>query len=170
MRAALFLIGGIVLANIVWATFFWKAPAKESIRPVTTVNSATQQGQDPWMANERYNAPGRDIARKSALEALGKPWAEFCTKDGRKRLIESVNYYFGQRDAQVRSYHDTYGEAAKQYAIKAWTTTDDNRIERLMGETYGRGYFSLNELRSDARTWFAPLVKNARIGSKPCAS
>ena len=41
MRAILFLIGGVVLANIVWATFFWHAPANGGARQFTTENSAT---------------------------------------------------------------------------------------------------------------------------------
>jgi hypothetical protein len=170
MRPILFLIGGVVLANIVWATFFWKAPAKATGKPEPVVNSATQKGHEPWMANERTNAPGRDIARKSALEALDKPWASFCTADGRKHLIDAINYYYGQRHAQTQSYANTYGEAARLYAVKAWTTTDDNRIERLMSETYGRGYFLLDELRPPARTPVSELVKGARVSATPCAS
>ena len=174
MRPILFLIGGVVLANIVWATFFWKAPAKATGKPEPVVNSATQKGQEkgqePWMANERYNAPGRDIARKSALEALDKPWATFCTAEGRKHLIDAINYYYGQRHAQTQSYANTYGEPARLYAVKAWTTADDNRVERLMSETYGRGYFSLDELRAPARTSVTDLVKGARVSAKPCAS
>ena len=170
MRPILFLIGGVVLANIVWATFFWKAPAKATGKPEPVVNSATQKGQEPWMANERYNAPGRDIARKSALEALDKPWATFCTAEGRKHLIDAINYYYGQRHAQTQSYANTYGEPARLYAVKSWTTTDDNRVERLTSETYGRGYFSLDELRPPARTLVKDLVKDARVSAKRCAS
>ena len=32
MRAILFLIGGIVLANIVTATFFWRTPKRKASR------------------------------------------------------------------------------------------------------------------------------------------
>ena len=60
MRAILFLIGGVVLVNIVWATFFWHPSAQETGSQQTVVNSATVRGQEPWMANERHNAPGRD--------------------------------------------------------------------------------------------------------------
>jgi len=42
MRLILFFICGIVLANIVVATFFWHPKAQE--RSFTTVNSATKQG------------------------------------------------------------------------------------------------------------------------------
>ena len=72
-------------------------------------------------------------------------------------------------NAQTQSYANTYGEPARKYAIKAWTTTDDNRIERLTSETHGRGYFSLDELRPPARTPMAELVKGARVSAKPCA-
>jgi hypothetical protein len=39
-----------------------------------------------------------------------------------------------------------------------------------MSETYGRGYFSLDELQSYARTPLAALVNGARVTAKPCAS
>ena len=168
MRLVLVFVGGIVIANIAWATFFWREPATAQPEPI--VNSATRQGQDPWMANERYNAPGRDMARKSVLDTLGKPWSTFCAAEGHKELIAAINYYYDRREAQVWSYNNTYGETAKRFAIKAWTTTDDNRIERLMTETYGRGYFSLDELRPQARTPMAALVKGQRVTAKPCAS
>jgi hypothetical protein len=70
----------------------------------------------------------------------------------------------------VWSCYNTYGETAKRFAIKSWTTTDDNRIERLMSETYGRGYFSVDELRPHARTPIAALVKGQHVTAKPCAS
>lgn len=168
MRAILFLIGGVVLANITWATFFWRPKAEE--KTFTTVNSATKQGQEPWMVNEKYNAPGRDRIRKSALETLGKPWSEFCTTGGHKSLIDAINYYYGQRRAQVSSYGNTYGEAAKRYAIKMWQTADDNRIERMMRETYGRGYFALEELGPVTRAALAEIVKGERVTGAPCRS
>jgi hypothetical protein len=46
MRAILFLIGGIVLANIVAATFFRYPPAQAG-KPEPVVNSATVKGQEP---------------------------------------------------------------------------------------------------------------------------
>jgi hypothetical protein len=161
-------IGGIVLANIVFATFFSHPKADQ--KTYTTENSATKQGQDPWMANEKYSAPSRDHIRKGVLETLGKPWSEFCGTDGHKLLIETVNNYYYQRNAQAWSYNNTYGEKAKAFAIKAWQTTDDNRIERLMAETYGHGYFALDELRPYAKKPFAEVVKGTRATAKPCAT
>ena len=169
MRLILFFIVGIVLANIVGATFFMRSKADEK-KTYTTENSATKQGQDAWMANEKYNVGARESIRKGALETLGKPWASFCSAEGRKSLLGSIEHYFYQRNAQVKTYANVYGEAAERFAIKAWSSTDDNRIQRLMGETYERGYFTLEELKPYARTPLADLVKGAKITAKPCAS
>jgi hypothetical protein len=168
MRLILMFIGGIVLANIVTATFFWHSKAE--VKTYTTENSATKLGQDPWMANEKYNASGREHIRKGVLETLGKPWSSYCTSAGHKDLLATINNYYYQRNAQVSSYGNTYGENARRFAIKAWQTTDDNRIERLVSETFGRGYFSLDELKSYAREPMAALVKGTRVTAKPCTS
>jgi hypothetical protein len=94
MRLILFFISSIVLANVVWAMFFWREPAKATGKPEPIVNSVTQQGHDPRMANGRYNAPGRDMARKSVLHKLGTPWSAFCAPEGHKELIAAINYYY----------------------------------------------------------------------------
>ena len=132
MKAMLFLVCGIVLANIVAATFIWPPSTTASGKPAPVVNSATRQGQDPWMVNERYNAPYREQVHKGTLETLDKPWASYCTTEGHGFLIRSIDNYYWQRNAQVWSYGHTYGEDARRYAVKAWTTTDDNRIQRLI--------------------------------------
>jgi hypothetical protein len=156
MKTALLFIFGIVLANIVAATFIWPPSTTASGTPKPVVNAATRQGQDPWMVNERYNVDNRERTRKVTLETLDKPWASYCTTEGHELLIRIIN--------------NTYGEDAGRYAVKAWTTTDDNRIERLMSETYGRGYFSLDELQSNAREALAGQVKGVHVRARPCAS
>lgn len=168
MKAVLFFICGIVLANIVAATFFWPPSIPDPLAPV--VNAATRQGQDPWMVNERYNVENRERTRKATLATLDKPWASYCTAEGHRLLIRSIDNYYEQRATQAWSYGNTYGEDARRFAIRAWTTPDDNRIERLMGETYGRGYFSLDELRSYAREALAAQVKDVQVRGRPCAS
>ena len=169
MRLILFLVGGFFLANIVTATFFWHPPDQASGKQEPIVNSATRQGQDPWMANERYLVDSRANIRKGMLETLSKPWADYCTPDGHKGLIGAINNYYYQRNAETWSKVNTYGEQARGFAVRAWTTTDDNRIERLTSELSDRGYFSLDELQPYAR---APLSALATRGSRarPCAS
>jgi hypothetical protein len=123
------------------------------------------------MVNEGHNVPNRERTRKATLDTLDKPWAGYCTTEGHESLISAINYYYDRRGAEAWSYGHTYGEVARQFAIKAWTTPDDNRIERLMSETYGRGYyFSLDELRSSARETLAAQLRGVHASANPCAS
>lgn len=170
LKAVLLIIGGLFFADIVAATFIWPPSTEAAGKPRPIVNSATRQGQDPWMVNERYNAPYREYVHKGTLATLDKPWASFCTTDGHGFLLRTIDNYYWQRNAQVWSYGHTYGEDARRYAVKAWTTTDDNRIARLISETYGRGYFSLNELQTYSRQALAEQVKDIRVTARPCAS
>jgi len=166
MRAILFLVGGIVVANIVTATFFWRTPAQGKQEPI--VNSATVKGQEPWMVNEHHIENNRNSTRKSLLDVLSKPWAEFCTPEGKKRLVESVDYYLWQRKGQLFSYPKNWGEAGGRYIVKAWATSDDNRIERMMRETYGRGFIALEDLKDYTRAAMAEMVKGERVTGKRC--
>jgi hypothetical protein len=54
-------------------------------------------------------------------------------------------------------------------ALRRWATADDNRIERLVRETYGRGYLRLDALQSPMRKVVADLVRDERVTGKPCA-
>jgi hypothetical protein len=168
MRLILLLIGGLILANIVTATFFMAPPDDGAPAPV--VNWATRRGLDPWMASEEYSAPGRDHIRKSVLETLEKPWSSFCTADGHKELINTINNYYYQRDAEVWSNVNTYGERVRAYAVKVWSTPDDNRIERLIDENLDRGYVSLGELQPYARKPVSARTGGAGVRAKPWAS
>lgn len=145
-------------------TFIWPQATTASSKPVPIVNAATLQGQDPWMVNERYNAHSRDRVRKATLETLDQPWASYCTTDGHEHLIRGINYYYEQRDAQAWSYGHTYGETARRFSIKTWTTPDDSRIERLMSEITA-GYFSLSPYAREAR---AAQVSGVCVSTNPC--
>ena len=119
MKAVLFFICGVLLANIVVATFIWPSSNTASHEPAPIVNAATLQGQDPWMVNEKYNAPNRDRIRQSTLETLDQPWSSFCTSAGHALLLRSIDYYYGQRDAQAWSYGHTYGDKLSDKERKA---------------------------------------------------
>lgn len=98
MKTILFVIGGIVFANIVFATFIAPTPIEE--RPASIVNAATQRGQEPWATNEPLINHGRANARKAVLDALNLPTVSICSANGRKQLIDALNYYYGQRARQ----------------------------------------------------------------------
>jgi hypothetical protein len=168
MRLILLLIFGAILANIITATFFM-APPDDGTRPAV-VNWATRRGLDPWMATEEYSAPGRDHIRKGVLETLDKPWSSFCTPEGHEDLINTVNNYYYQRNAEVWSKVNTYGERARAFAVKAWSTADDDRIERLIDENLGRGYVALDELQPYARKPVSARTNGTPVRARPCTS
>lgn len=168
MKLILYLIGGLVLANIVAATFIWP-PSDKALHKAPIVNAATRQGQDPWMVDERYLANSRAHIRKHVLQTLGKPWSTWCAAEGHQQLIAAIDNYYYQRDAEASNKANVYGEEGRRFAVRAWATTDDNRIERLVSETHDRGYFSLDELRPDARTALTALAHGAPVRAKPCA-
>lgn len=168
MKAVLYLIGAVVLGNIVWATFFYAAPKPTTPEPI--VNSATQKGLDPWMANEHHMVTGRAGQRKSALEALGQPWSSFCTADGRKQLVAGLDYYWYFRSSQIKGYPKTWGENARPYIVKAWATADDSRIERLTREGYANGYINLADFKSYTREAMAETLRGERVRGAPCAN
>ena len=167
MRLLLMIVGGLVLANIVIATFF-VSPLPP--RTYVTVNDATKQGLDPWMANEKYGAPARAWLHQSMLDDLSKPWSEFCNPDGHKKLVAGIDGYYYQREAEISTYAKVYGEAARQFAIKNWQTTDDLHIQQWMSGMYERGFFTLQELKDYSRAPFSELVKNTKVTTKACAT
>src|SRR6188508_37947 len=121
------------------------------------------------MANEHYIASNRDSARKSVLDALGKPWSTFCEAPGKKRLVESIDSYLWQRTGHMASYPKNWGEPGRRYIVRAWSTPDDNRIEPVTRETYARGFFSLDDFKPYTRAALAEVVKSERVTGKPCA-
>ena len=168
MKAVLYLIGAVVLGNIVWATFFYAAPKPTTAQPI--VNSATQKGLDPWMANEHHMVTGRTGQRKSALEALGQPWSSFCTPDGRMQLVAGLDYYWYFRSSQIKGYPKTWGENARPYIVKTWATAEDSRIERLTREAYANGYLNLADFKSTTREAMAETLRGERVRGAPCAN
>ncbi|MGY4472866.1 hypothetical protein [Bradyrhizobium sp. USDA 3364] len=147
MRLILYIVGALFVANIVAATFIWPPEKDAAPEPKVVVNAATLKGQDPWMVKESYNAPYRNLVRANTLKTLDAPWSERCSAAGHKTLVLSINGYYDIRDRDVSNYAEVFGEAARQFALKAWRTPDDNRIERLIGETFARGYISEAELK-----------------------
>lgn len=169
MRAILFLIGGVVLGNIVWATFFYAAPPA-AVPPGPVVNSATAKGQEPWMTNEHHMVTGRAGQRKSALDALSQPWSSFCSEKGRKQLVSGLEYYWYHRSSQIKGYPKTWGESARPYIVQAWATADDSRIERMLREAYGNGYIDLADFKSHIREAMADTLRGERVRGAPCSS
>jgi hypothetical protein len=166
IRTVIGILAALVLGNIVYATFLWKKPPPD--RAAQIANAAMARGEEPWANREKYAEPGRKIIRKSIMKTLERPWSDFCTDAGGKNLVDSLNHYYGQRNAQLASYGNGYGEAGRRHVIKAWSTIDDGRIERLIREHYGRGYIRPDRLSGPARKAIGELVKGDAVTGKPC--
>ncbi len=163
----------MVLASIMWAWLFVGQPAPQKIAApprAPVVNEATLRGQDPWMANEHHIESARGSQREGALKALTQPWSSFCTEEGRKRLASALSEYWYHRSVQTSGYPASWGESARPYIHKAWSTSEDIRIDRLVRETYRNGYLNLADIRPHTREAMAGVLRDERVTGMPCAA
>lgn len=165
----------MALASIMWAWLFVGQPAPHKIAapPRTTpiVNEATLRGQDPWMTNEPYIESARESQREGALKALTQPWSILCTEEGRNRLASALSEYWYHRSVQTSGYPASWGETARPYIIKAWSTPEDIRIDQLVRQAYRNGYLNLADIRPHTREAMAAAVlRDERVAGTPCAA
>ena len=138
------------------------------LRPGEVPDPQYNGGAPPWNENEKIFKRGRDLTRKSTMESLDQAWSTFCTPEGQAKLATTINYYFEKRANEEASYTKRWGNEGRDYIKKEWSTADDNRIERLMTETYERGYLDLASIWPDTRKHIAPLLKDSRVTGQPC--
>ena len=67
-------------------------------------------------------------------------------------------------------YPTRWGDAGRDYIAKQWSTSDDQRIQRLVQEHYERGYLNLRDLKPYIVEQISPLLKDTRVSGQPCAS
>jgi hypothetical protein len=173
MRLFLFFIGGFVLANLVVAGVTAIRPLASEQNPrefgvARELNMSQKRGQEPWMANEPIHDQTRKTARANALAVLDSAWSGFCGEDGRTKLVAGLGYYYEQRSMQERGYPASFGEAGARHIRKAWSTADDQRIDRLTREIYGRGYFKPDDFRPHVKNAIAEHVSGETVTGKPC--
>jgi hypothetical protein len=159
--------GGILLLLFAYVHFTGGRGEPAVAREAPIVNDSTRRGQEPWMANEHHFAETRKHARKGALQGLDQAWAAYCG-EGRSKLISGLNYYFERRGAEQRNPPKAWGESWARHVKTAWATADDSRIERLAQAAYGRGYFTLNDLRPGNRAAAGDVLGKERVTGKGC--
>jgi hypothetical protein len=131
-------------------------------------NEAVGDGVPPNNANENIFHRNRESVRQSTMRALEQAWSTFCTPAGRKKLAASLNYYFERRGNEEASYAKRWGQEGRDYITREWSTSDDRRIERLVSETYERGYIDLSSVRHSTVKRMVPLLKNVKVQGEPC--
>lgn len=120
-------------------------------------------------SNEYITVEGRASQRKDAFRVLDLPWASRCAGEDRKRFISGLNEYYYHRQNQTERYPETYGQLGADYIAKQWSTTDDQRIDRLTQDAYARGYLKPADFEAVAGKMVATVVKNERVTGKACA-
>ncbi|HKS20069.1 MAG TPA: hypothetical protein VJS63_12755 [Bradyrhizobium sp.] len=120
-------------------------------------------------SSEQYSVEGRKRHRQDAFEALNRPWGSRCAGEDRKRFLSGLNHYYHHRQNQTECYPETFGKAGADYIAKQWSTTDDQRIDRLTQEAYVMGYLKPADFDGVARRMLATVVQNERVTGKACS-
>jgi hypothetical protein len=120
-------------------------------------------------SNEDIMVDGRSRQRQAAFMTLERPWGGRCDGEGRKRFISGLNEYYYQRQNQTERYPEYFGQLGADYIANQWSTTDDQRIDRLTQDAYARGYLKPADFDGLARKVIATVVKDERVTGKACA-
>jgi hypothetical protein len=119
--------------------------------------------------NETIFVEGRQSMREVANKALARPWAELCTEATRKPFVDSLGYYYYQRENQTERHTETYGPPGAEYIAQQWSTADDKRIDRLTQELYSNGYLKPEMFEPVARKLVTAIIKDERMTGGGCA-
>jgi hypothetical protein len=161
MKPFWFLLWGLVIGQLLLWTF---APTAAPPQPPQ---------RDPAVAfgsNEDIHVQSRIGMRSEAFKALDLPWGNRCSGDGRKRFVGGLSAYYYQRQNQTERYPENFGNAGADYIAKQWSTTDDQRIDRLTQDAYAKGYLNPADLEGLARKAVENVVKGERVTGKGCAT
>jgi hypothetical protein len=131
-------------------------------------NEAVGDGVPPNNANENIFKRNRDNTRRSTMKGLEQAWSTYCTPSGRKKLARALSNYFEGRGNEIDSYSRRWGKDGRDYITAEWSTTDDHRIERLVAETYERGYLDLSSVRRSTVERMMPVLKGIQVQDQPC--
>ena len=61
-------------------------------------------------------------------------------------------------------------ESARPYIIKAWSTPENIRIDRLVRQAYSNGYLNLADMRPHTHEALAAMLRDERVTGTPCAA
>ena len=154
---------------VLWALVIWQVAA-------WTLAPAAAPPQIPEVNRDKAFGSNEDIAvetrirqRKAAFTALERPWGSRCVGEDRKRFISGLNEYYYHRQNQTDRYPETFGKPGADYIAKQWSSTDDQRIDRLTQEAYAKGYLTPADFDAVAGKMVAAVVKDERVTGKACA-
>ena len=100
---------------------------------------------------------------------MDRPWGGRCAGEDRKQFLSGLNEYYYHRQNQTERYPESLGKAGADYIEEQWSTTDDQRIDRLTQDAYARGYLKPADFDAVAGKMIATVVKNERVTGNACA-
>jgi hypothetical protein len=142
----------------------WAFAPAEVPRPIPEVNRGKAFG-----ANEDIAVQSRSELRQSTFRTLELPWGDRCAAESRKAFVAGVGHYYYIRQNQTERYPENFGELGAAYIAKQWSSTDDQRIDRLTQDAYARGYFKPADFDGLAAKLIATVLKNERVTGNACA-
>jgi hypothetical protein len=161
VNRAWFLLWAIVIWQVAAWTFAPAAPPQQ----IPEVNRGKAFG-----ANEDIEIQSRSEIRQSTFKTLEQPWGDRCAGEGRKNFVGGLSYYYYVRQNQTERYPENFGQLGADYIAKQWSSTDDQRIDRLTQDAYAKGYFKPADFDGLAAKLIAAVVKNERVTGNACAS
>ena len=170
----------VVVVFTTFVLGFLSLTSMPHVRMVTTTAGPPQPGVAPTFAEvasqleggigrharppaegEEREAPGgkhepamieaREVVRRTMLRSLDLSEADLCQAKGRKQLIAGLNEYFWMRGSQEIIYPASWGLAGATYIKRAWSTPDDEWIDRRTSELYVRGFFTIDDIGKSVR-------------------
>ena len=154
---------------LLWALVTWQVAAWAFAPAVAPPQIPAGDGS-AYDSNEEYMVDARVSRRKDALAALDRSWSGRCAGEDRKQFISSLNEYYFQRQYQIDHYPEVHGKLGADYIATQWSTSDDQRIDRLTQDAYARGYLKPADFEGVVVKMVAAVVKDERITGKACAA
>jgi hypothetical protein len=155
----------LLWALVIWQVAAWAFAPAAAPPQIPEVNRGKAFG-----TNEDIMVEARRGQRQSAFRTLEQPWGSRCAGEGRKQFISGLNEYYYHRQNQTERYPENFGKLGADYIAKQWSTTDDQRIDRLTQEAYAKGYLKPADFDGVAGKMVAMVVKDERITGKACAN
>jgi hypothetical protein len=166
----MFLKYGLPLILIVLVLGAWEYSKPNRPAVPTTSGQADPGPPPPRNANEAIFQESRRMARESTLKSLDRPWADFCSGEGRRAIASSLNEYFYHRGGQELSYPARWGDTGRTYIAREWGTPGDRRIEQQVREMYERGYLDPATLSAATAKRVLALAPGFKVTQHPCKS
>jgi hypothetical protein len=120
-------------------------------------------------SNEDIAVESRKVLRQSTFRTLEQPWGGRCAGESRKSFIAGLGHYYYIRQNQTELHPKYFGDLGAAYMAKQWSTTDDQRIDRLTQDAYAKGYLKPADFSGPASKAIAAVVKDERVTGNACA-